>query len=105
MHLMTMNTQGRPTSPLRFPRGDRHHLRARGLLQAEDLIFEIGSTDKTGVDLPKPKGTKSRLGGVTRAASSGLPGLTEPEAVRHYVRLSQRTMPSTLACSRSARAR
>ena len=59
-------------------------------MQAEGLIFEIGSTAKTGVDLPAPKGTKNRLGGVTRKAGSDLPGLTEPEAVRHYVRLSQK---------------
>src|SRR5690606_11731860 len=63
---------------------------SKGLLQAEGLIFEIGSTEKTGVDLLKPKGTANRLGGVTRSEPSNLPGLTEPEAVRHYVRLSQR---------------
>ncbi len=61
-----------------------------GLLQREDLIFEIGSNEKTGVDLPAPKGVKNRLGGVTRAAKPQLPGLSEPEAMRHYVRLSQK---------------
>jgi glycine dehydrogenase subunit 2 len=89
---MTMNSTGRPTSlaandstaPTTTVSG------SIGLLQAEGLIFEIGSTDKTGVDLAKPKGTANRLGGVTRATPTGLPGLTEPEAVRHYVRLSQR---------------
>ncbi|MEL6781947.1 MAG: aminomethyl-transferring glycine dehydrogenase subunit GcvPB [Pseudomonadota bacterium] len=63
---------------------------SRGLLQREDLIFEFGSTEKTGVDLPAPKGTPDRLGGVSRKRGTGLPGLSEPEAVRHYVRLSQR---------------
>jgi glycine dehydrogenase subunit 2 len=63
---------------------------SRGLLQAEGLLFEIGSMEKTGVDLPAPKGIKNRLGGVMRAQSAALPGLTEPEAVRHYVRLSQK---------------
>jgi len=89
---MTMNSTGRPTS-LSSIDGSTAAATvsgSRGLLQAENLIFEIGSVDKTGVDLAKPKGTKDRLGGVTRKASSGLPGLTEPEAVRHYVRLSQR---------------
>ncbi len=89
---MTMNSTGRPTS-LSASDGSATTTTvsgSKGLLQAEGLIFEIGSTDKTGVDLAKPKGTKSRLGGVTRATSCGLPGLTEPEAVRHYVRLSQR---------------
>ena len=89
---MTMNSTGRPTS-ISANSGSGTDVTvsgSKGLLQAEHLIFEIGSPDKTGVDLPKPKGTKSRLGGVTRGAPSGLPGLTEPEAVRHYVRLSQK---------------
>jgi glycine dehydrogenase subunit 2 len=63
---------------------------SRGLLQAEGLLFEIGSTTKTGVDLPEPKRKGDRLGGVARKAATGLPGLSEPEAMRHYVRLSQR---------------
>jgi glycine dehydrogenase subunit 2 len=89
---MTMNSTGRPTSIAANGGAgtDVTVSGSKGLLQAEGLIFEIGSTDKTGVDLPKPKGTKSRLGSVTRSAPTGLPGLTEPEAVRHYVRLSQK---------------
>ncbi|MFN3314709.1 MAG: aminomethyl-transferring glycine dehydrogenase subunit GcvPB, partial [Hyphomonas sp.] len=63
---------------------------SRGLLQHEDLLFEIGTPETTGVDLPKPKGLKSRLGNAARKADTGLPGLSEPQAVRHYVRLSQR---------------
>ena len=89
---MTMNSTGRPTS-INAIDGDRPSQTvsgSKGLLQDEGLIFEIGSVGKTGVDLAKPKGTKSRLGGVTRSQPSNLPGLTEPEAVRHYVRLSQR---------------
>ena len=61
----------------------------RGLLQAEPLIFEHGSIARTGVDLPAPKGA-SRLGALARKTPLSLPGLSEPEAVRHYVRLSQR---------------
>ena len=89
---MTMNSTGRPTS-ISAAEGDTPASTvsgSKGLLQAEGLIFEIGSTTKTGVDLAKPKGIKSRLGGVTRSTPTGLPGLTEPEAMRHYVRLSQR---------------
>ncbi len=89
---MTMNSTGRATS-ISAPEGDRPSQTvsgSKGLLQAEGLIFEIGSVGKTGVDLAKPKGTRSRLGGVTRSQPTNLPGLTEPEAVRHYVRLSQR---------------
>ena len=63
---------------------------SKGLLQREELIFEIGSNEQTGVDIPEPTGRKDRLGGVTRAAKPALPGLSEPEAVRHYVRLSQK---------------
>ena len=58
--------------------------------QHEDLIFEIGSLDKTGVDLPEPSRRKARLGKLKRAGGTGLPGLAEPEAMRHYVRLSQK---------------
>ncbi|MFT3725585.1 MAG: aminomethyl-transferring glycine dehydrogenase subunit GcvPB [Hyphomonadaceae bacterium] len=89
---MTMNSTGRPTS-LSAVDGAATATTvsgSKGLLQTENLIFEIGSANKTGVDLAKPKGTKSRLGGVTRSQPSNLPGLTEPEAVRHYVRLSQK---------------
>ncbi len=63
---------------------------SRGLLQAEGLIFEIGSLDKTGVDLPEPTGRATRMGGLSRRSALGLPGLSEPETMRHYVRLSQR---------------
>jgi len=62
----------------------------RGLLQAEALIFETGSLARTGVDMPAPKGRANRLGGLGRKVAPPLPGLSEPEAVRHYVRLSQR---------------
>ncbi len=63
---------------------------SKGLLQKEELIFDIGTTETTGVDLPKPTGRKGRLGGLNRKNGTGLPGLSEPEAVRHYVRLSQK---------------
>jgi len=63
---------------------------SRGLLQAEALIFEIEGAKHTGVDLPTPKGGKDRLGGLKRKSAPALPGLSEPETVRHYTRLSQR---------------
>ena len=90
---MSMNSQGRQTRPTDDP-ATTHTIEtvsgSRGLLQREDLIFEIGSVDKTGVDLPEPVGNRSRIGEVKRQGRIGLPGLSEPEAVRHYVRLSQR---------------
>ncbi len=62
----------------------------RGLLQHEPLIFETGHATGTGVDLPEPKGAQSKLGGLTRKAALDLPGLSEPETMRHFVRLSQK---------------
>ena len=61
----------------------------RGLELREDLIFEIGARDRSGVDLAPLRGLRDRLGGITRDAVD-LPGLSEPEAMRHYVRLSQK---------------
>lgn len=61
----------------------------KGLLMNEPLLFEVGGLDKTGVDLPDCTETENMLGGLERASEIGLPGLSEPEAVRHYVRLSQ----------------
>ena len=62
----------------------------RALQQEEPLIFEIGRLDATGVDLDEPEGFTLRLGGLERKGEIGLPGLTEPETMRHYVRLSQK---------------
>ncbi len=62
----------------------------RGLLQAEPLIFETGHATGTGVDLPAPKGTPNKLGGLGRKAALDLPGFSEPETMRHFVRLSQK---------------
>src|SRR5262245_20729489 len=62
----------------------------RGLAIEEPLIFEIGRTDTTGVDLEEPAQVASHLGKLERTAPIGLPGLSEPETMRHYVRLSQK---------------
>lgn len=88
---MSMNSTGRPTSPT-APQTvalEPTVSGSSGLQQREDLLFEIGSVDQTGVDLAEPKGRSNRLGGVKRRSSTGLPGLSEPQAIRHYVRLSQ----------------
>ena len=61
----------------------------RGLDMEEALIFETGRLDATGVDFDAPAPFASRLGALRATAPIGLPGLTEPEAVRHYVRLSR----------------
>ena len=61
----------------------------RALMLEEPLLFEIGSTERTGVDLPAPEGKADRLGALARKDAIGLPGLSEPETVRHYTRLSR----------------
>ena len=63
----------------------------KALMLEEALIFEIGSTETTGVDFAAEAdlGTTNKLGGLFRDAAIGLPGLAEPEAVRHYTRLSR----------------
>ncbi|MGY6551330.1 MAG: aminomethyl-transferring glycine dehydrogenase subunit GcvPB [Erythrobacter sp.] len=62
----------------------------RALMLEEPLLFEIGRVDVTGVDLPSvDPAAPNRLGGLERAEPIGLVGLTEPETVRHYTRLSR----------------
>jgi len=64
----------------------------RGLDVEEPLIFEMDSPGSTGVDLPEPGLKAPRLGGVARRRQVGLPGLSEPEVMRHYTRLSRKNM-------------
>ena len=88
---MTMNTQGRPTAPGDAGVTEFDTFTGNRALQIEDaLIFEIGRADVTGVDFPEPEPFTPRLGKLARKAPLDLPGLSEPEAVRHYVRLSQK---------------
>jgi glycine dehydrogenase subunit 2 len=61
----------------------------RALMLDEALIFEIGSGETCGVDLADVPQAKSRIGGLARERAIGLPGLSEPETVRHYTRLSR----------------
>ena len=61
--------------------------RTRGLNYDENLLFEKEQTDTPGVDLPAPKGTKSRTGQPARE-KIGLHQVSEPQVVRHFVRLS-----------------
>ena len=96
--MSTMNTVGRPTAPAADH--DYKHptlTGARGLLQDERLIFETDGWFKTGVDLPEPSSDGGDLGSLVRRDPIGLPGLSEPEAMRHYVRLSQKNHAIDLA--------
>ena len=87
---MTMLKEGRPTKP----EAVSHNSRAtntgnKALMLEEALIFEVGSHDTTGVDIAPAPTVKSRLGGLERRKPIALPGLSEPETVRHYTRLSR----------------
>ena len=85
-----MNKQGRPTCPEDVAAKARANFTGNRALDIEEaLIFETGRFDATGVDLDEPAPFQSRLGPHARASALELPGLTEPEAVRHYVRLSR----------------
>src|SRR3546814_17891865 len=59
------------------------------LMLWEPLIFEMDSRGGTGVDFARARKVKSRFGGLERRRDIGLPGLSEPQTVRHYTRLSR----------------
>ena len=91
---MTINPSGwRPASPSDV-HGDVPALGPatttgnRALMLEEPLLFEIGSREQTGVDFDHRPESSDALGGLLRT-SLDLPGLSEPQAVRHYTRLSR----------------
>ncbi len=86
---MSLNNQGRPTSAGVSEGGGMATISGdRGLDHEEKLIFELGH-GAVGVDMPDVRVSDDRLGGMRRRDAVGLPGISEPEAVRHYVRLSR----------------
>jgi glycine dehydrogenase subunit 2 len=62
----------------------------RGLEIDELLLFEQDGPGRCGVDLPPPAPIADRLGGLRRTGAIGLPGLSEPQVIRHFTRLSQK---------------
>jgi glycine dehydrogenase subunit 2 len=87
---MTVNPSGwRPTTPANEQGQARTVTGNRALQLEEPLLFERGNLDQTGVDLPDTNASGARLGGLERNRDIGLPGLSEPEMVRHYTRLSR----------------
>jgi glycine dehydrogenase subunit 2 len=87
---MTANPSGwRPTAPANEQGEAQTVTGNRALMLEEALLFEIGGLDQTGVDIAPASPGKTRLGGLERNRDIGLPGLSEPEAVRHYTRLSR----------------
>ena len=89
--MSTLNPTGwRPETPT--AEAPAHESRSvsgnRALMLEEPLLFEIGNRTQTGVDFETIAGSASRLGGLERGGVD-LPGLSEPETVRHYTRLSR----------------
>jgi glycine dehydrogenase subunit 2 len=121
---MTVNPSGwRPSTPANQQGETATVTGNRALMLEEPLIFEIGSTEQTGVDFdqilpgtgrgtgeagggggvqgsnPPPSAAEAaatspsrggaRLANLERSQPIGLAGLSEPETVRHYTRLSR----------------
>jgi glycine dehydrogenase subunit 2 len=99
---MTINQSGwRPTAPEASDAAPETWTGNRALMLEEPLLFEIGDTQTTGVDFencaPAKAGAQAgsllsqgnKLGGLERNKEIGLAGLSEPETVRHYTRLSR----------------
>ena len=129
---MTVNPSGwRPSAPANEEGEAQTVTGNRALMLEEPLIFEIGTTEQTGVDFDlfasppqgetsakptegveahglrgrplrgrapqpppalratSPEGGGARLANLERNREIGLPGLSEPETVRHYTRLSR----------------
>ncbi|WP_343346705.1 aminomethyl-transferring glycine dehydrogenase subunit GcvPB [Sphingomicrobium sp. XHP0239] len=96
---------GTPTDAIDDRQGVETVTGNRALMLEEPLIFEIGDSETTGVDFAAPAAmdlagveaapsapegqSASRLGKFVRTDPIGLPGLSEPSAVRHYTRLSR----------------
>ena len=62
-----------------------------GLLLDEGLIFEHGSPGRSGVDLPGDMAAAEAFlpPELVRAPIEGFPEVSEPEVLRHFLRLSQ----------------
>ncbi|MFZ5889442.1 MAG: aminomethyl-transferring glycine dehydrogenase subunit GcvPB [Myxococcota bacterium] len=66
----------------------------RGLEFSEPPIFERGAPGRSGaslapLDVPAVD-VAAELSGLARRSAAGLPEVSEPEAIRHFVRLSQK---------------
>jgi glycine dehydrogenase subunit 2 len=87
---MSINASGwRPEAPQQGTSAAPTFTGNKALMLEEALIFEIGDIHTTGVEVAAPAKVQSRLGNLARGAAIGLPGLSEPETVRHYTRLSR----------------
>ncbi|MBB4613745.1 aminomethyl-transferring glycine dehydrogenase subunit GcvPB [Novosphingobium taihuense] len=84
-------TGWRPSIGENTPDGTSQTFTGNRALQLEEaLLFELGNADRSGVDFPATDDIDlSALGPMARAERPDLPGLSEPETVRHYTRLSR----------------
>ena len=86
-----LNNQGRDTQPQTSVRETRETFTGNRALDLEEaLIFDIGHVEATGVDIDAPDEFTARLGDLEAPEPLQLAGLSEPETVRHYVRLSRK---------------
>jgi glycine dehydrogenase subunit 2 len=85
-----MNDQGRTTRADPVAPKRETFTGNRALQIEEPLLFEIGRAEISGVDVDVPASKADRLGKHRRKTPIDLPALSEPEAMRHYVRLSQK---------------
>ncbi|MBF0282141.1 MAG: aminomethyl-transferring glycine dehydrogenase subunit GcvPB [Zetaproteobacteria bacterium] len=61
-----------------------------GLMHEEPLVFEHAHEKATSINLPGVTGDMpASLAAFSRKKAANIPGLSEPETVRHFVRLSQ----------------
>lgn len=62
---------------------------ARGLQHEEPLVFELDHGREPGVELPGIEADTPHLSPFLRSEDANIPALSEPEVVRHFVRMSQ----------------
>ncbi|PKQ01368.1 MAG: glycine dehydrogenase (aminomethyl-transferring), partial [Alphaproteobacteria bacterium HGW-Alphaproteobacteria-12] len=85
-----MNKQGRPTSIDGAGAGGARETFTgnRALEHEEPLLFELDNPGACGVDFDEPGEFTSHLGNFERQGRIGLARVSEPEVMRHFVRLS-----------------
>lgn len=89
--MTAMNNQGRPTGTGMSSNRETPTFTGNRALQLEEpLIFERDNPGACGVDFDEPAAFTPKLGKLARKGNIGLPGLSEPEVIRHYVRLSSK---------------